>query len=84
MKWRIALLCLGAAALAAESYLSAPASLKVDGIPPIPASLAEKIARYGARDVARLMNDAGIVRNWAKIGAAIHRTSSSFSRSSMA
>ncbi|HUQ41754.1 MAG TPA: DNA-3-methyladenine glycosylase I [Candidatus Limnocylindrales bacterium] len=30
-----------------------------------------KVARYGARDVARLMNDAGIVRNRAKIAAAI-------------
>jgi DNA-3-methyladenine glycosylase I len=33
--------------------------------------VATKVARYGARDVARLMNDAGIVRNRAKIGAAI-------------
>ncbi|HYR94271.1 MAG TPA: DNA-3-methyladenine glycosylase I [Methylomirabilota bacterium] len=33
--------------------------------------VAARIARYGARDVARLMNDAGIVRNRAKIGAAI-------------
>jgi DNA-3-methyladenine glycosylase I len=31
----------------------------------------EKVARYGARDVERLMNDAGIVRNRAKIDAAI-------------
>jgi len=30
-----------------------------------------KVARYGARDVARLMADAGIVRNRAKIAAAI-------------
>jgi DNA-3-methyladenine glycosylase I len=30
-----------------------------------------KVARYGARDTARLMRDAGIVRNRAKIGAAI-------------
>ena len=30
-----------------------------------------KVARYGARDVARLMRDAGIVRNRAKIRAAI-------------
>jgi DNA-3-methyladenine glycosylase I len=30
-----------------------------------------RVARYGARDVARLMKDAGIVRNRAKIGAAI-------------
>ena len=30
-----------------------------------------KVARYGARDVARLMRDAGIVRNRAKITAAI-------------
>src|SRR5436190_14552008 len=32
---------------------------------------AEKIARFGARDVARLMGDAGIVRNQLKISAAI-------------
>ena len=32
---------------------------------------AEKIARFGKRDVARLMNDAGIVRNRLKIEAAI-------------
>jgi len=31
----------------------------------------ERIARFGARDVARLMNDAGIVRNRAKIEGAI-------------
>jgi DNA-3-methyladenine glycosylase I len=31
----------------------------------------EKIARFGARDVARLMADAGIVRNRLKIAAAI-------------
>ncbi len=31
----------------------------------------EHIARYGASDIARLMNDAGIVRNRAKIEAAI-------------
>jgi DNA-3-methyladenine glycosylase I len=31
----------------------------------------EKIARYGAREVTRLMNDAGIVRNRAKITSAI-------------
>ncbi|HKW79057.1 MAG TPA: DNA-3-methyladenine glycosylase I [Candidatus Limnocylindria bacterium] len=31
----------------------------------------KKVARYGARDVARLMRDEGIVRNRAKIGAAI-------------
>ena len=30
-----------------------------------------KVARYGSRDVARLMRDAGIVRNRAKITAAI-------------
>ena len=30
-----------------------------------------KVARYGARDVARLMRDAGIVRNRAKIEAAV-------------
>src|SRR3954469_7046980 len=30
-----------------------------------------KVARYTARDVTRLMNDAGIVRNRAKITAAI-------------
>src|SRR5438067_13233044 len=32
---------------------------------------AEKVARYGARDVARLLGDAGIVRNRLKIAAAI-------------
>ncbi len=32
---------------------------------------AEKIARYGARDVKRLLNDPGIVRNRLKIAAAI-------------
>src|SRR5207244_13508299 len=32
---------------------------------------AEKIARYGARDVKRLLNDAGIVRNRLKIAATI-------------
>jgi DNA-3-methyladenine glycosylase I len=31
----------------------------------------KKVARYGAREVARLMKDAGIVRNRAKITAAI-------------
>jgi DNA-3-methyladenine glycosylase I len=31
----------------------------------------EKIARYGARDVKRLLGDAGIVRNRLKIGATI-------------
>lgn len=31
-----------------------------------------KVARFGARDVARLMRDAGIVRNRAKIEAAIN------------
>jgi DNA-3-methyladenine glycosylase I len=31
----------------------------------------EKIARYGARDIARLMDDAGIVRNKLKIEATI-------------
>jgi DNA-3-methyladenine glycosylase I len=31
----------------------------------------EKIARFGKRDIARLMNDAGIIRNRAKIEAAI-------------
>ena len=31
----------------------------------------EKIARYGARDVKRLLGDAGIVRNRLKIAAAI-------------
>src|ERR1051325_9505992 len=30
-----------------------------------------KVARFGARDVARLMKDAGIVRNGAKIRAAV-------------
>jgi DNA-3-methyladenine glycosylase I len=37
---------------------------------------AEKIARYGARDVKRLMNDAGIVRNRLKIAAAIQNAKS--------
>jgi DNA-3-methyladenine glycosylase I len=32
---------------------------------------AEKIARYGAREVKRLLNDAGIVRNRLKIAATI-------------
>jgi DNA-3-methyladenine glycosylase I len=32
---------------------------------------AERIARYGARDIARLMNDAGIVRNRLKIEATV-------------
>ncbi len=32
---------------------------------------AARIARYGARDVARLMNDAGIVRNRLKIESAV-------------
>ena len=32
---------------------------------------AKKVARYGARDVARLLRDTGIVRNRAKIAAAI-------------
>lgn len=32
---------------------------------------AKKMARFGARDIARLMNDAGIVRNRLKIQAAI-------------
>src|SRR5438105_6640610 len=32
---------------------------------------AEKIARYGARDVKRLLQDAGIVRNRLKIAATI-------------
>ena len=32
---------------------------------------AEKIAKYGTRDVKRLMNDSGIVRNRLKIAAAI-------------
>src|SRR6266480_6676684 len=32
---------------------------------------AEKIARYGARDVKRLLNDIGIVRNRLKIAATI-------------
>src|SRR3954466_14112877 len=31
----------------------------------------ERIARYGEKDVARLMADAGIIRNRAKIAAAI-------------
>ena len=32
---------------------------------------AEKIAQYGARDVKRLLNDTGIVRNRLKIAATI-------------
>ncbi len=32
---------------------------------------ADKIARYGARDVKRLLNDAGIVRNRLKVAATI-------------
>ena len=31
----------------------------------------EKIARYGAKDVARLLNDEGIIRNRAKVESAI-------------
>jgi len=31
----------------------------------------ERVARYGAKDIARLMNDAGIIRSHAKIQAAI-------------
>jgi DNA-3-methyladenine glycosylase I len=31
----------------------------------------ERVARFGAKDVARLMNDAGIVRNRAKVEGAI-------------
>src|SRR6185295_12600259 len=31
----------------------------------------ERVARYGAKDIARLMNDAGIIRSRAKIDAAI-------------
>ena len=31
----------------------------------------EKVARFGARDVERLMNDAGIIRNRLKVAAAI-------------
>src|SRR2546421_2851121 len=33
---------------------------------------AEKIARYGGRDMTRLLGDAGIVRNRLKIAATIH------------
>jgi DNA-3-methyladenine glycosylase I len=36
---------------------------------------AKKVARYGTRDVARLMADAGIVRNRLKIAAAITNAS---------
>jgi DNA-3-methyladenine glycosylase I len=32
----------------------------------------EKVARFGARDVARLVGDAGIIRNRAKIAAAVN------------
>jgi DNA-3-methyladenine glycosylase I len=32
----------------------------------------EKVARFGARDVARLLGNAGIIRNRSKIEAAIH------------
>ena len=31
----------------------------------------ERVARFGARDIARLMNDAGIIRSRLKIDAAI-------------
>ena len=34
----------------------------------------DKVARFGARDSARLMNDVGIVRNRLKIAAVIHNT----------
>jgi DNA-3-methyladenine glycosylase I len=37
---------------------------------------AEKIAKYGAKEVARLMNDAGIIRNRLKINAAIQNARS--------
>src|SRR3954468_239282 len=43
-----------------ENYRKAFASFRPD-----------KISRYGARDVKRLLNDAGIVRNRLKIAAAI-------------
>src|ERR1700739_2538510 len=32
---------------------------------------AEKVARCGKRDIARLMNDAGIIRNTLKVNAAV-------------
>jgi DNA-3-methyladenine glycosylase I len=35
-----------------------------------------KVARFGARDVARLMKDAGIIRNRAKIEAAVNNAKS--------
>ena len=35
----------------------------------------ERVARFGARDVARLLGDAGIVRHRGKIEAAIHNAS---------
>src|SRR2546427_185843 len=53
---RAALLCFVATALGAESFLSAPASLTAEGIPPIPVSLAESIARYNAARSAALMD----------------------------
>ena len=47
---------------------------------------AEKIARYGTRDVKRLLGDAGIVRNRLKIAATIEnaRRSSRYGKSSEA
>jgi dipeptidyl aminopeptidase/acylaminoacyl peptidase len=53
---RAALLTLVATALGAESFLSAPASLTVEGIPPIPVALAENIARYNSARSASLMD----------------------------
>src|SRR5205807_2596683 len=52
----VVLLCVATGALGAESFLSAPASLKFDGIPPIPASLAESLERYGEARSATLLD----------------------------
>ena len=56
MKRRIALLSFIAITLGAESFLSAPASLTVEGIPPIPVSLAEGIERYNSARSATLLD----------------------------
>lgn len=53
---RTALLFLIAIALGAESFLSAPASLTVEGVPPIPISLADNVARYNSARSASLMD----------------------------
>src|SRR5947207_4232323 len=53
---RVVLLCSIVAALAAETYFTAPASLTVEGVPPIPAALADSISRYAAARTATLMD----------------------------